>query len=58
MLERRGLETVDRSFAACCRDDEVVLCAKADDIPGSEIGRNPVVSDSQVPEMANTKSLL
>lgn len=58
MLERRWLETVDRALAACCRDDEVVLCAKADDVPYSEIGRRPAANDSQVHEMANTKSLL
>jgi hypothetical protein len=56
-LERRWLEMVEGSLAACCRDDEIALCAKADDVTWSEIGIRPIVNDSQTPETADAKSL-
>lgn len=58
MLERRWLETVDRSFAACRCEDEIALCARADDVIWSEIGRNQVANVRQAPETVNARSLL
>lgn len=48
---------VEGSLAACCRDEETALCAKADDVTWFEIGRRPIVNDNQIPETADAKSL-
>lgn len=66
LLRPWGFVTVERSWpefdrfwvVACSVDDGAVLCAKADDVPYSEIGSRQVANDRQVPEIANTKSLL
>jgi hypothetical protein len=41
----------------CSAGDEVVFCAKAEDVRCSEIGRRPLANDRQTPETANAKRL-